>query len=194
MRRDIAARKGKKPPMKRRLGGRLAGRITSPGKFEGEEDYAPYFYEQMLDGMVDEEFDTVDGVVDVFRVTPDDRREFPQLRGRDKVAFLNTDQGFYTEVEVPTEEEMEEESSNHPPDEDELRESAVLSDTSYRGGTTATWSGKSLGSFTEFDDALDALRERAEGEGYWPNLYYINDHGNVALLNWEDGSVIEDWV
>ena len=66
------------------------GRIVSPGKFEGEPVWAPYFYEALLDGGADED----DGEVSTFEVTDDDRAEHPTLRGVIRVRMWVRDDGF----------------------------------------------------------------------------------------------------
>lgn len=65
------------------------GRIVSPGKFEGEPVYAPHFWEALLDGFADE-----DGAVAWFDVTDEDRAEFPELQGIDRVSLETDDNGF----------------------------------------------------------------------------------------------------
>ena len=62
------------------------GRITTPGKFEGELEYMLDAYDIYLDGFHD---DDTDGVITV--TMPDGRT----------VAFTVTDDGFVTELEVP---------------------------------------------------------------------------------------------
>jgi hypothetical protein len=71
------------------------GRISSPGKFEGEAVYAPYFYDAYLNGMADDEGDRL-----VFDVTAEDRREFPELKNVKRVFLSEDDNGFvYCETE-----------------------------------------------------------------------------------------------
>ena len=73
--------------------------IRSPGKFEGEPVFAPYFYDLMLNGCAD---DTLYddrrypgiGAVDVFDVTSLDQERFPSLRGVEHVYLYTDDQGF----------------------------------------------------------------------------------------------------
>jgi len=67
------------------------GVIVSPGKFESEPVFAPYFYGAMLDGFADEDI----GGVAVINVTADDRREFPELDADTvAVALEESDSGF----------------------------------------------------------------------------------------------------
>ena len=69
------------------------GRITSPGKFEGEAVYVPYFWEAFLDGMADRD----DGIVLGFDLTPEDKVEFPELKGKRTVRLWQRDYGFVCE-------------------------------------------------------------------------------------------------
>jgi len=89
------------------------GMITSPGKFEGEMIYMPYFYDMMLDGMGDVEYmneieDEEDpqnysdidpeGIVTVFDVTPEDIAIFPELEGKTQIRLSENSQGFVTDL------------------------------------------------------------------------------------------------
>lgn len=74
--------------------------IRSPGKFQGEPVYAPYFYNLILDGCQDDTLDEdprypQSEVVDVFDVTSLDTDLWPQLRGVDRLYCFTDDQGFF---------------------------------------------------------------------------------------------------
>lgn len=70
------------------------GRITSPGKFEGEMVYAPYFWETGLEGGPDDvRFD--DGIqVDIFYPDEQDLKQFPELEGVKSVEVWERFDGF----------------------------------------------------------------------------------------------------
>ena len=68
------------------------GRIVSPGKFEGERIYMPWFYEQYLNGCADD-----NGQAITVAITQDDKIAFPELKRRNRVRFRICDQGFVTE-------------------------------------------------------------------------------------------------
>lgn len=71
------------------------GRITSPGKFEGEAVYVPYFWHIFLDGGADESL----GGKLIFHVTEGDRKMFPELGAkRKRVALYERDDGFVCQV------------------------------------------------------------------------------------------------
>lgn len=68
--------------------------VRHPGKFEGENPWVPYFWEQYLDGGADDD----DGRVLTFRVSADDVRLFPELARRKRVRLMERDDGFVVEV------------------------------------------------------------------------------------------------
>jgi len=72
--------------------------VSRPGKFEGEERYIPYFYDLLLDGGPDFE----EGDVIGFNVTEEDVEYFHELKGRKKVEFIITNDGFVVEVNKPS--------------------------------------------------------------------------------------------
>lgn len=69
------------------------GIIRSPGKFEGEAVYVPYFWEAYLDGMADRD----DGRVLGFDVSSEDKVMFPELKRRRTVKLYERDDGFVCE-------------------------------------------------------------------------------------------------
>lgn len=66
------------------------GIIRSPGKFELEMIYTPYFYNLGLEGMADSDEDGVWG----FNVSDEDRKQFPELAKVEHVEIRVCDQGF----------------------------------------------------------------------------------------------------
>jgi hypothetical protein len=70
------------------------GRIRSPGKFEGEMLYVPYFWDVGLDGFADTDNGTVWG----FKVTKEDKLMFPELKRKRSVRLAERDDGFVVEV------------------------------------------------------------------------------------------------
>ena len=71
------------------------GVITSPGKFEGEPAYVPYYWDKGLDGWADDEPDDYSYL---FYVTKEDVNEFPELAGKDRVVVTISDCGFVYEI------------------------------------------------------------------------------------------------
>ena len=70
------------------------GRIVSPGKFEGEQEYLPEFWELALEGWGE---DLGDGVVRV-RVSEEQRKTWPELKGKWWVVMMETEQGWVIEL------------------------------------------------------------------------------------------------
>lgn len=70
--------------------------IASPGKFEGEAIYVPYFHENAEDGEVLEYMEDGMGCfLSLIEITDDDRKEFPELVGPAKyIVIEENDQGF----------------------------------------------------------------------------------------------------
>ena len=71
-----------------------SGVIVSPGKFEGEPEYAPHFYEIMCGGGADATIYDGDVQIDVFVVTTDDVARFPELAGVYAVLLWERSDGF----------------------------------------------------------------------------------------------------
>lgn len=87
------------------------------GKFEGEADYAEHFYNQVLDGMGEDVY-TKYGLVSLLDVTPEDIAKFPELEGKAEVAFMESDQGFWEEMDVDATKAAAEEYANNDFDDD----------------------------------------------------------------------------
>jgi len=79
------------------------------------------------------------------------------------------------------------EASNPPEDEEddfdlkqEMADGYVISDV--RGGYSVVGSGKYLGKFFDLKVALRISARDMEKHQYFPNVFYVNDHGNVDQL------------
>lgn len=63
-------------------------------------------------------------------------------------------------------------------------EDYVMSDAGPLGSLTRVMSGqRHIGDFGEWDDAIEAIREDMKNENFFPNVWYINDHGNVDQVS-----------
>lgn len=80
----------------------------------------------------------------------------------------------------------------------ESGECAILSDRGS-GPTTVSLNGKILGrigeeyEFPDFESAIAAIKAAMDAQKFWPNIYHINDHGNVSLLD-GNGNTVQGWV
>ena len=71
------------------------GIIHTPGKFEAEPIYTPYFYDIMMNGGGDEtEYDDDGTVIDSFNITEEDIKVFPELKNTKQIRLWTSDQGF----------------------------------------------------------------------------------------------------
>lgn len=66
------------------------GTIESPGKFERQSVYVPYFYASYLDGGSTE----LIGIWMIFEVSHDEREAFPELGETTWIVLREDDQGF----------------------------------------------------------------------------------------------------
>ena len=99
------------------------GTIRSPGKFEAEPYYAPYYWEVLLDGAASEEWERVARI----DLGEKDHELFPELEGDNYLYIETSDQGFTGVTSMPDKHEDEgkwnEEDNNGDPDEGEDSES-----------------------------------------------------------------------
>lgn len=71
------------------------GVIRSPGKFEGEMLYVPFYWDAYLNGCADRD----DGRVLGFDITAEDREMFPELPKRKRtIRLVESDTGFVSQV------------------------------------------------------------------------------------------------
>lgn len=64
--------------------------------------------------------------------------------------------------------------------ESEVETGLVISDA--RGGYRVTLDGKYVDNARDFDDALLLGLEAMERAKYYPNVFYVNERGNIDLL------------
>jgi hypothetical protein len=90
--------------------------IRSPGKFEGEAIYIPYFWDLFLSGCADED----DGEIIRCEISDEDRKEFPELGDRTHVYFFQREDGFVIECGPAGQgEEVSDENDSGIPDDDD---------------------------------------------------------------------------
>ena len=78
------------------LQAKYAGSSRGPGKFQGESDWAVYYWDKVMDGCEDYFlYDPYDGTpISVFRVDKEDRLIYPELKNMVEVWLWEDDQGF----------------------------------------------------------------------------------------------------
>lgn len=65
-----------------------------PGKFEGEPDYTEYFWEMVLDGRADEDYDLSGEPYWYVSICAVDAAIFPELNINDVFVLMESEQGF----------------------------------------------------------------------------------------------------
>jgi len=64
--------------------------------------------------------------------------------------------------------------------ESEMEDALVIGDA--RSGYSVSFSGKHIGDFDDFDEALEAGVQQMHDSNYFPNIFYVNERGNTDLL------------
>jgi hypothetical protein len=67
----------------------------------------------------------------------------------------------------------------------------IISDS--RNGYIVKCELDNLGEFLEMDECLDAINNWMKRNNFYPNIYFINDHGNIHLINLQ-GKIIQSQV
>ena len=76
--------------------------------------------------------------------------------------------------------------------EEEMHEGYVIQDA-RGGGYEVAHEGKLVDTYDDMDEALSAINEDMERQQFWPNIYYVNERGNIDLLD-SSGKIIESRV
>ncbi len=174
--------------------------INRPGKFEGEPAYVPYFWEQSLEGTFDE-IDEGNGVIVYASITDDDIAIFPELtdsRGQ-YIALAESEQGFVywsilskheiealedyaDENDETAKEEEETESDDSEPDEDSITTEDHIHFYQY---------GKLVFTLDEDEDTNVGIKRELDRMQFWPNVFWLSDHGNAHLIEYWNVEVTE---
>ena len=104
-------------------------------------------------------------------------------------AAIEEDTAEEDEEEEPEEEEEDEDDAFS---DEEMRSGYVISD-SRGGGYDVVHEHHHVGHYRSMENALEEIDVYMEKDKFYPNIYYVNDHGNVDLLD-KDGNVIESRV
>jgi hypothetical protein len=110
----------------------------------------------------------------------------------DGVLEENEDDGEDDEEEGDEGDESEDEEDEDLFSDEEMASGYVISD-SRGGGYDVVNEHKHVGHYKDMDEALSAIEEHMKASNWFPNVYYVNERGNVDLLD-GDGSVIESRV
>lgn len=80
------------------------------------------------------------------------------------------------------------------PSDEELREDAVVITDRRRGRGYDVIAGRDeISHGVDWEVAIRAARAWMERNQYWPNMYYVNERGNLDLLD-HKGNILHSWV
>jgi len=87
---------------------------------------------------------------------------------------------------------QEQESEYEYPDKTVLMNEAVITSPAY-GKETLHIEGKHIGSYDSVKEAIGAFWLWTRQHKFYPNLYIVNERGNVTLIDYE-GNELASWV
>lgn len=61
----------------------------------------------------------------------------------------------------------------------------IISDARRGGYNLGSQDYGFIGEFSDWDDAVKAFQKWTKKNNYYPNLWYVNDHGNAELLDYD---------
>jgi hypothetical protein len=130
-------------------------------------------------------------------VPGDNRRFDSKALARDlieqaKEHFAQGDDEDEEEEEEDEEEEEFEEEEDDVFSDEEMAQGYVISDA-RGGGYNVTHEHQHFEHYRSIENALEEINDEMEREKFYPNIYYVNDHGNVDLLD-QDGNVVKSRV
>lgn len=103
--------------------------------------------------------------------------------------IADEDDEFRREVLGEEDDEDDEDDDEDPEDDDddvfsddEMREGYTISD-GREGGYDVSHEGKHFGDFDSIEDAISEIEVQMKRDNFYPNIYYVNDHGNIDLLD-----------
>jgi len=70
-------------------------------------------------------------------------------------------------------------------------EDITISDARGGGYSVGIVNGRHIGEFDEMEDALDAVRKWKEKNKFYPNTWWVSDHGNSWMID-DDGNEIKE--
>lgn len=71
----------------------------------------------------------------------------------------------------------------------EEMETGVVIHDNPRGGYNLSAEGRYIDNYPNWDDALAAANEWMRKHQYWPNLFFVNDHGNVTHMDYKGNEI-----
>jgi hypothetical protein len=121
--------------------------------------------------------------------------------GVDWFTDLKEAQDRWAEIEEDLSDEEDEDGEEEPEEseeeddvfsDEEMAQGYVISDA-RGGGYNVTHEHQHFEHYRSIENAIEEINDEMEREKFYPNIYYVNDHGNVDLLD-QDGNVVKSKV
>jgi hypothetical protein len=149
------------------------GRITSPGKFEGEMYYVPNFWDMANQGFAD--LDGGGGVV--FKLGEEDWAKYPELKGMTALVMAEDSDGFmWAEARNTPWAEVEAEFNKSMESQEEMEEAVIREVMGY-----------SLSGSDRL--VIKAFLKGEDNRDYYPSQgknLFLDEDGKVLRSSWED--------
>jgi hypothetical protein len=87
----------------------------------------------------------------------------------------------------------EEPEADEPITEEELYVNVVIQDAERGPGYEAWWHRRRIAGPADWDKVVGEVADWMEDSEFWPSMYYVNERGNVDLLD-DKGSIVRSWV
>jgi hypothetical protein len=144
--------------------------------------YAPYFYDALMNGLGDE---TLNDGSELFELTTEDWTLFPELENSKFAVLSESDSGF-VHVDITDDDPRDDQDDSNlefsEPEEGDITTEDHSSFYQYG----KLWLFVHPDSWTTNQELNEQIRERMSEEKFWPNVWFISDHGNAHLLSLED--------
>lgn len=97
---------------------------------------------------------------------------------------------IFKESSFSEEEESEEEEQKSPAQGDIIiaSDGNKLYVSEHEGGSKSF-----IGEFIDIDEALDVINKKMEKEGFYPQIWFVSDHGNLSPLD-KEGNILDEVV
>lgn len=140
---------------------------------------------------------TADEVIEILDQSAADYRDEVEYERRPQrgaaVRRAFRDDAPYADEYGPSDSESDyDDEYDDAPDQEELYEAYVIQDR-RGGGYELSHEGRVIAHNNHFDRLIRAAKRDMKAQNFYPNIYFINDHGNVDLLDY-DGHIVQSWV
>lgn len=161
---------------------------------KGTADTIRKFAEENDDELTEEEEDLIEETAAVILFTRSDGIiEATWFKSEQKAerTWAKLEEEFAGEEDEGDEEQFDDEGDEDDDDvfsSEEMTEGYVISDA-RGGGVNVVHEHKHVGHYDDIDEALEAIEGHMKRSNFFPNIYYVNERGNIDLLDSEGNSI-----